>query len=171
MRQRSRSEFERIYEAEVFSVYGFIAYRVRSRPEAEDLTQMTFERALNAWDRFDPARGSARGWLFTIARNLVIDHLRSGAAAEPVELESAAARHDGALITPALEESAQLGLDPALESALASLSSRERELIALRFGAELNGPEIAVLTELSVANVQQILSRSLRKLHAKLDPP
>ncbi len=50
-----------------------------------------------------------------------------------------------------------------------SSGERERELIALRFGGELTGPEIAELTGLSLANVQQILSRSLRKIRAKLE--
>ena len=48
---------------------------------------------------------------------------------------------------------------------------RERELIALRFGGDLNGPEIAELTGLTLANVQQILSRSLRRMRAELAGP
>ena len=46
---------------------------------------------------------------------------------------------------------------------------RERELIALRYGADLTGPEIAELTGLSLANVQQILSRSLRRMRNQLE--
>jgi RNA polymerase sigma-70 factor (ECF subfamily) len=49
------------------------------------------------------------------------------------------------------------------------LSAREREIIALRFGGELAGPEIAEVTGLSLANVQQILSRSLRRMRDVLD--
>ncbi len=59
-------------------------------------------------------------------------------------------------------------LEPDLERALASLGPREREIVALRFGSELSGPEIAVLMDLSLANVQQILSRGLRRLRANL---
>jgi RNA polymerase sigma-70 factor (ECF subfamily) len=62
-----------------------------------------------------------------------------------------------------------MGLDPQVELALAKLSDRERELISLRFGADLSGPEIAELTDLSLANVQQILSRGLRRMRATLD--
>jgi RNA polymerase sigma factor (sigma-70 family) len=51
-------------------------------------------------------------------------------------------------------------ITPDLERALASLGAREREIIALRFGGELSEPKIAELTGLSLANVQQILSRS-----------
>ena len=62
-----------------------------------------------------------------------------------------------------------LGLEPDLERALAGLAPREREIIALRFGGELTGPEIAELTGLSLANVQQILSRSLRRMRAVIE--
>ena len=66
-----------------------------------------------------------------------------------------------------LEAAQALAAGPA---ALATLSQRDREIIALRFGGDLTGPEIAELLGLSLANVQQILSRSLRRLRAELDP-
>ena len=62
-----------------------------------------------------------------------------------------------------------VGLPSELAAALDELGDRERELIALRFGGELTGPEIAELTGLSLANVQQILSRSLRRMRASLE--
>jgi RNA polymerase sigma-70 factor (ECF subfamily) len=62
-------DFARVYEAQVWRVYGFLAYRLRDRDLAEDLTQTTFEQALRAWGRFDPMRASEATWLLTIARN------------------------------------------------------------------------------------------------------
>ena len=62
-----------------------------------------------------------------------------------------------------------LGVSPELESALSVLGERDREVIALRFGGDLTGPEIAELTGLSLANVQQILSRSVRRLRTELE--
>jgi RNA polymerase sigma factor (sigma-70 family) len=56
-----------------------------------------------------------------------------------------------------------------LAAALAQLSDRDREVIALRYGGDLKGPEVAELLGLTLANVQQILSRSLRKLHSTLE--
>ena len=161
MRQR---EFVAIYDEHVWRVYGFFAYRVRSRQDAEDLTQLTFERALRAWARYDERRAGVGTWLIAIARNLLIDHLRAAAPSrqqvltEP-DLETLAARPD--------EHS--IGLDPDLEQALTELTARERELIALRFGGDLAGPEIAELTGLTLANVQQILSRALRRMRTSLD--
>ena len=71
---------------------------------------------------------------------------------------------------PSTESStAGLGLEPELARALAGLADRDREILALRYGAELTGPEIAELTGLKLANVQQIVSRSLRRLRAALE--
>jgi RNA polymerase sigma-70 factor (ECF subfamily) len=143
-------------------VYAFFAYRLGSRADAEDLTQATFERAFRAWARYDPGRASVRTWLLAIARNLLIDHYRSSAVRSEQPL-------DGEAGLEAAGGSADLGLDPALASALAALGEREREIIALRYGADMSGREIASLTGLTLANVQQILSRSLRQLRSALD--
>jgi RNA polymerase sigma-70 factor (ECF subfamily) len=69
-------DFARVYDEHVWDVYGFFGYRVRSREEAEDFTQLTSERALRAWKRFDPDRVSSRTWLLAIAHNLLVDQHR-----------------------------------------------------------------------------------------------
>jgi RNA polymerase sigma-70 factor (ECF subfamily) len=155
-------DFSSVYDEQVWLVYGFFAYRVRSRADAEDLTQQTFERALRAWGRYDPQRASVPTWLMAIARNLLVDHLR--ADRRPLPLDELTDD-----VQPAVSDRPDLGLDPEVERALAALGERERELIALRFGADLGGPEIAELTGLTLANVQQILSRALRRMRAIME--
>ena len=167
VRQDAAAAFAQLYDEHVWNVYGFFGYRVRSREEAEDLTQLTFERALRAWNRFDSNRAGARTWLLAIAQNVLVDHYRTDRSArhEPIlEGEAGEAR-----LGHAEPREHGLGLSPELEAALTRLGGRERELIALRYGGDLNAPEIAELTGLSVANVHQILSRSLRKLQAELE--
>jgi RNA polymerase sigma-70 factor (ECF subfamily) len=161
-------DFASIYDDYVWDVYGFLGYRVRTREEAEDLTQATFERALRAWGRYDPERASVRTWLLAIARNLLVDHYRRDRSPrhEPLDETEDAERLVG---EASVEAEATLGLAPGLEAALAELSARERELIALKFGGDMSGPEIAKVTGLTLANVQQILSRSTRRMRAKLD--
>lgn len=159
---RGQPDFVQVYERHVWHVYGFLAYRVREREVVEDLTQATFERALRAWPRFDRRRGSEVAWLLTIARNLLIDHHRRDRSArvEPIQergLPPVAGPEDDAVGSPAVAD------------ALTRLDERDREVLALRFGADLNGPEIAELLGLSVANVHQIMSRSLRKLRSLLE--
>ena len=81
------SDFARVYDEHLWHVYGFLAYRLRDRDLAEDLTQTTFERALRAWPRFDPRRASERTWLLTIARNLLTDHHRREHAEPSAEID------------------------------------------------------------------------------------
>ena len=161
-------DFSAVYDEHVWRVYGFFAYRMRNRADVEDLTQQTFERALRSWSRYDPSRAGVATWLLVIARNLLVDHHRADRSARQQPLDELDGGHE-ALV----DRSGQpdLGLEPDLERALASLGTREREIIALRFGGELNGPEIAEATGLSLANVQQILSRSLRRMRSVLDQP
>lgn len=156
-----------MYDEHVWDVYGFFGYRVRTRQAAEDLTQETFERALRAWPRFDPSRASARTWLLAIAHNLLIDHYRRDRSNTQQPLDEDPSRVERAMVEPGADQG--LGIEPELEVALGALTDRERELIALRFGGDLSGPEIAEVTGLTLANVQQIISRSLRRLRATLD--
>jgi RNA polymerase sigma factor (sigma-70 family) len=158
---RAKSSFARVYDEHVWRVYGFLAYRVSDRDTAEDLTQATFERALRAWGRFDPRRGSERTWLLSIATNLLIDYHRRERS---VLVEAI----DDRTLPPVAGPDARALGSAELLSALAELTEREREVLALRFGGDLTGGEIAQLLDLTAANVQQITSRSLRKLRSLL---
>lgn len=154
--------FTRVYEDHLMSVYSFLAYRLRDRDLAEDLTQSTFERALRAWPRFDPAKAAERTWLLTIARNLLIDHTRRNHPDPTGEI-------DEHLLPASAGPEVAFMQDASLQELLQTLGEREREIVALRFGGDLTGPEIAELTGLTLANVQQILSRSLRKLRTVIE--
>jgi RNA polymerase sigma-70 factor (ECF subfamily) len=162
-------EFADVYKEHIWQVYGYLAYRTADRAEAEDLTQLTFERALRAWHRYDERKASISTWLLAIARNAFIDHARRHRARPRVSLDSGEVR-EGDLPSEAGPESASSGLSPELKAALDRLSQRERSVLALRFGADLQTADIAEMLDLSVANVQQILSRTLRKLREQLEP-
>jgi RNA polymerase sigma factor (sigma-70 family) len=161
---RAQSDFARVYNEHVWPIYGFLAYRVGDHHLAEDLTQATFERALRNWSHFDPRRSSERTWLLTIARNLSIDHHRRSSRRPSEEFDELEAP-----TVPGPEE--RIGTAVQLSDALTKLSDRDREVIALRYGADLTGPEIASMLGLTLSNVQQILSRSLRKLRELLEKP
>lgn len=161
-------EFARIYETEVEYVYGFHAYRTGFREVAEDLTQTTFERALAAWDRFDSNRASPRTWLLAIANNLLADHYRR--SEHRLNRRFSDTELEGDAFQDPTSRDSDLEISAGLANALGELDERSRRLIALRFGADLTGPEIAEMTELSLANVQQILSRAIRQLRELLDP-
>jgi RNA polymerase sigma-70 factor, ECF subfamily len=159
--ERRHSDFARAYGAHVWHVYGFLAYRVGDREAAEDLTQATFERALRAWSRFDPRRGSERTWLFAIARNVMVDYQRRR------RVERLEPLGEGNVASTPGPEQRFAGSTELLE-ALAQLSDRDREVLALRYGGDLSGRDIAALLGLTLASVQQLTSRSLRKLRELL---
>jgi RNA polymerase sigma-70 factor (ECF subfamily) len=161
-----KPEFADIYEEHVWQVYAFFAYRVRGRAAAEDLTQTTFERGLRAWDRFDPGKASPLTWLIAIARNLLIDYYRREGR---TDTETGAGDAPEALHATEPGPEARYSASPELEWALEHLSEREREVLALRFGADLGGPEIAELLDMSLANVQQVTSRALRRMRSLLE--
>jgi RNA polymerase sigma-70 factor, ECF subfamily len=158
--------FLQVYQDNVWRIYGYFAYRLRSRSDAEDLTQVTFERAYAAWERYDPDRAEISTWLFAIARNALTDHGRRKGARPQASVPLDAVPQSQLPTGEGPEE--RLGLDPELARALERLSRRERSVLALRFGGDLRGPEIAEVTGLSVDNVHQILSRALRKMRSLL---
>ena len=160
-------EFLQAYEDHIWDVYGYFAYRALPAADAEDLTQLTFERALRAWGRYDPEKASARTWLLAIARNAYIDYRRRDRPGRRVSLESGDIPEAELPSSPGPEH--RLGLSPEVEAAVQRLGSREREVLALRFGGDLRGPEIAQLLDISLANTQQILSRALRKMRRMLE--
>ncbi len=152
-------ELRRVYRAHVRAVYAFFAYSV-SREQAEDLTATTFERVIRAWKSFDPARASERTWILTIARNALIDHFRRkkelvSTDAHPALLETLADFDD-----PLTRLMSAEGLTDWLRQS----GERDRQALALRFGADLSAREVADAMDLTEANVHQIISRALRRL-------
>jgi RNA polymerase sigma factor (sigma-70 family) len=141
-------------------VYGYLVYLTRDRTLAEDLAAETFEKALRLWKRFDPRRGSARTWLCQIARTTALDWFRAEERRQ--RREQAVARPD------ATEADLSEGLSPELETALASLSAGEREVIALRVLLELDGEESARVLGISPTAVSTRLSRALTKLEERM---
>jgi RNA polymerase sigma-70 factor, ECF subfamily len=163
VRRRARSdqeELRRVYREHVSAVFAFFAYSV-TRETAEDLTASTFERVIRAWGDFDPRRGSERAWLLAIAKNLLTDHYRRQSHRDTISTDE----HPGLLEGVSGDEWLDRSLTRAdLHEWLDGLGQREREILALRYGADLPAAEIADLTGLTAANVHQIVSRSLRRL-------
>jgi len=157
-------DWDALYAEQLPRVYNYFRYRVGDGPEAEDLTSQTFEKAWRARDlyRRDLARFST--WLLTIARNVAVDHYRTRRLHVP--LESAANVTGGP--TPA-ELTERRSDGERLERLLARLPDRERELIALKYGAEMTNRGIARAMGLTESNVGTILHRTIQALRAEWD--
>jgi len=140
-------------------VYGYVAYRIGDGPEAEDVTSETFARALRYRESFDSRRGDPAAWLIGIARRCIADALRSRLNT-PGELPDVAA-------PDALDERAASRVDMTRQ--LARLDVRDRELLALRYGADLTARQIGELLELKTNAVEVALHRALARLREQVD--
>jgi len=140
-------------------VYAYVAYRIGDGPDAEDVTSETFERALRYRDSFDPRRGNATSWLIGIARRCIAD------AALKRELPTDTVPEQ---LVEGYEDRSHLKLEVA--QALETLDERDRELIALRYGADLTAKQIAELLELKTNAVEVALHRALARLRTTVDP-
>ena len=157
-------DFERLYADEAAGLFSFLAYRTGDRALAEDLLGDAFERALRSRRRYDARRGSAKTWLYTIALNVMRDHLRRAAA------EARASDRVGHLRDESYDWRLEaIGVRDELSRALGALSPEEREAIALRFGAAMTVPEIASTLGEKLTTIEGRVYRALNKLRVELD--
>lgn len=146
-------------------VYAYVAHHIGDGPDAEDVTSQTFERAVRYRSSYDRKRGEPIVWLLGIARRC-IDDQRGGHVADAarVPLDLAEVRAEGAF-----EERVATRLD--LRAAMAVLDDRERELVSLRYGADLTARQIGELLDMRTNTVEVALHRALARLRAALDEP
>lgn len=146
-------------------VYNYFRYRLASNADIEELTSRTFERAWRSRGRYRQDRAAFSAWLFGIAQNVRRDHLQSRRSHLPLsEAPDLAAQ-------TATDADIERDSDLAhLRRLTARLPERERELIALKYGADLNNRLIARLTGLSESNVGTILHRTVQTLRAQWSP-
>jgi len=158
-------DWDAVYREELPRVFNFHRYRVLDRSTAEDLTSTTFEKAWRARQRYRKDRASASTWLLSIARNVAIDHLRRTNRRPEVPLENDAVPDRA---TPE-DEAVRREEQGRLQALLADLPPRERELVALKYGAGATNRAIAKLTGLSESNVGTVLHRTVGRLRAAWD--
>ncbi len=158
-------DFDELYRQEVSRIYNYIRYRVGDRDLAEDLTAETFEKAWRSRQQYRHNLAGFSTWLYAIARRVLIDHARKLPTArkqQPViSLEAIADLPSDQITEDAVETRADFA---HLTVLLSQLAERDRELVALRYGAGLTNRAIARLTGLSESNVGVLLHRAVQTL-------
>lgn len=159
--------FGRIYDAYVDRVYGFVRARVSNPHDAEDITEVVFMKAFSAITSYD-RRGLPFGaWLFRIARNATVDHLRRhGREPEPVE--------DVEVFTePApvmVDEQVAARLDAeALRRMVAQLTEDQAAVIACRFFWDMDIRQTAKVLDRTPGAVKALQHRAMAALAAMLE--
>ena len=163
------------YERPVFSL---VFRMVRDRETAEDLAQETFVKVLNNIDRYSPDYKFS-SWLFKIANNLTIDHLRRRrldtisieGAPDAVTAESAKATSITIVAgdESPLEELESRELGQAIERAIARLRPEYRACIMLRHVEDRSYEEIAEIVKLPLGTVKTYIHRARHELRVALD--
>lgn len=159
--QRDPRAFAPIYQRYYRPIFGYCHRRLEHREAAADATSQTFARALTGIDGF--RSGSVPAWLFTIARNVVIDTVRSRRF--HVDIDAAIDLSDG---RPLLEDDAIADdQQRALFAALRTLTPDQRHVVELRL-AGLTSPEIAAVLGTTPGAVKASQHRAYARLRTAL---
>jgi RNA polymerase sigma-70 factor (ECF subfamily) len=162
--QKDPRRFGELYEINFERVYAFIAWRVRDRDAAEDLTSEVFHKALANLRRFEWRGAPFASWLLRIAANAIADKAQHEskelAVADPPELA------DNASVLADLEEAERRG---RLFRLVEQLPEDQRRVIAMRFSEEKSIHEIAEKLDRTEGAVKQLQFRGLQTLRTKIE--
>ena len=163
MSEKSPLSQEEIYKKYSDKVLAYIRYRVSTPEDAEDLQANVFYKVFRQWERFESEKASMSTWIYTIARNEVIDYYRTRHPAEevPEDLQDNSVTEEEILENETLDE---------LAKALELLDARERELIVLHYYKNETLRRIAEMMKLSYDQTKNIHYKALKHMRNLLGP-
>ncbi len=156
------------YAAHGAELYRFVVRGLRDPGAAEDVVQETFLRAWRSADRYDPSLASLRVWLFAIARNAMLDHVRAavvrpwqGALVDDEQVERAAA--------PQQDQTERLLRGWVVEEALRRLTEEHRAVLVETYLKDRPYAEVAAELDLPVGTVRSRVFYGLKALRVAMD--
>ena len=155
--------FAEFYDATSARAYGLALRVVRNPAHAEEVTQEAYLDAWRSSTRFDPARGSAAGWLLTIVHRKAVDRVRSVEAAttrdETWNRETTPVDHDQT------SEAAQASLEAArVRNAVATLTDVQRQAVELTYFGGYTHTEVATLLDVPLGTAKTRIRDGLIRL-------
>ncbi len=154
----------RLYQDRLFH---FLSRLGLSQSQCEDTAQEAFVRAMRHLHRFDPSRATFTTWLFTIARNLALTHLKREARAPQQSAAPLESLADSGSAPDTLVEFSQLKAQ--VQQCLASLSAADRTVLALAYDDAFSNREAATIAQCSEAAYRTRLHRARSKLRHCLE--
>lgn len=155
------AEFQKAFDEHKDAVYRFAWRMCASVPAAEDITQNVFVDLLRHPDRFDPARGTLRTFLFGIARNLALKHWRAEYRLEPI---------DGAAMAAEPIDLDRGAVGDIVGRAVRGLPPLQREVVILVEYEGLTLAEVARAIDADVGTIKSRLHRARENLRRALAP-
>jgi RNA polymerase sigma-70 factor (ECF subfamily) len=157
---------ESLYDRHRTNIFRYIWSRVGEQRLAEDLTGDVFMRMLAALPDYRATERPFRAWLYRIAHNLLVDHIRKEKQHASIPLDAIKTRHaNGSDPMTALERRSDA---QRVHDALSKLDTAQREVIVLRFLCELSPQEVAQILGKTEAAVKSMQHRSLAALRQVL---
>ncbi|MEA5022650.1 RNA polymerase sigma factor FliA [bioreactor metagenome] len=161
--QKDETSFTELYTMYFPRINNYVHYRVADYHDAEDLVSQILEKVFTKGHSYQEHKAPFSVWLFRIARNTITDYYRSRKGVHTISLDGytkdIVAREPDPVAMVELNE-----IQQHLLKAIASLSQREQEIIALKFWSDLSNREIAKLVGISESNTGVILFRAMRQL-------
>jgi RNA polymerase sigma-70 factor, ECF subfamily len=162
--ERDREAFETLYGRYVRSVFGLALRRLGDRGHAEDAVQEAFTAVWRSASTYRPERGAAGGWVYTVARNAIVDRLRRNGLALDAELPELASPERG----PA-QRAEDSDVAWRVHRALEDLQPREREVIELAYWSGMSQSEVAEYLHLPLGTVKTRTRSALARLASALE--
>lgn len=162
--ERDEAAFELLYQRYVRSVFGLALRRLGDRGHAEDAVQEAFAAVWRSASTYRPERGAAGGWLYTVARNAIVDRLRRSGPSADAELPELVSAEPG---PP--EQTEQSDVAWRVHRALEELQPREREVIELAYWSGMSQSEVADYLGLPLGTVKTRTRSGLARLASVLE--
>ena len=159
----NKEAFGTLYSFYLDKIYRYIFFRVNQSTEiAEDLTEVSFVKAWEKIDLYKKEGGSFSSWLYTIARNTVIDHFREQnrlTSLPDEQIDDGNDTEEKMLITFELER---------VQEAMKDLTVEQQEIITLKFINDMSNKEIAVFLGKNEDAIRALQYRALQELRKRL---
>ena len=161
--QSEAQAFATLYDHYVARIFKYVYRQVLDEAVAEDITAVTFEKALRHIRRYEVQGSSFGAWLYRIAHNELMSHYRRQKFLLPLKWLGWT---EGRSAETAVVQREQQSY---LHAALAQLSAKDRDIISLRYFEELSSEEVAEILGCSRQNVYLRLHRALGRLRQQLE--
>jgi RNA polymerase sigma-70 factor (ECF subfamily) len=155
-----RIAFETLYHRYVRAIFGLALRKLNDRADAEEVVQDAFSAVWRSADSYRAERGSAGGWIYTVARNAAIDRMRRNSRADTsADLPELVSLESGPY-----EQTEQADSAWRVHRALEELNAKEREVIELAYWSGLSQSEVAEYLHQPLGTVKTRTRAALARL-------